>query len=37
VTQFVTIDKQQLTERVGKLSKRQMEAIFAGIDLVMWR
>jgi mRNA interferase MazF len=37
VSQLVTIDKQQLVERVGKLRKRQMETIFAGIDLVMGR
>ena len=37
VSQLVTIDKRQLTERVGKIPKRQMEAIFSGIDLVMGR
>ena len=37
VSQLVTIDKQQLVERVGKLRKRQMETIFAGIDLLMGR
>jgi mRNA interferase MazF len=37
VSQFVTIDKRQLTERVGKIPKRQMEAIFSGIDLIMGR
>lgn len=37
VTQIVTIDKRQLTERVGKLRKRQMDAIFSGLDLVMGR
>jgi mRNA interferase MazF len=37
VSQIVTIDKRQLTERVGRLPKRQMEAIFSGIDLIMGR
>jgi len=37
VSQVVTIDKRQLTERVGKIPKRQMEAIFSGIDLTMGR
>jgi len=37
VSQLVTIDKRQLTERVGKIPKRQMEPIFSGIDLIMGR
>ncbi len=37
VSQLVTVDKRQLTERVGKIPKRQMEAILSGIDLVMGR
>jgi mRNA interferase MazF len=37
VSQLMTIDKRQLTERVGKIPKRQMEAIFSGIDLIMGR
>jgi len=37
VSQLVTVDKRQLTERVGKIPKRQMEAIFSGIDLVLGR
>lgn len=37
VSQIVTVDKRQLTERVGRVPKRQMEAIFSGIDLVMGR
>jgi mRNA interferase MazF len=37
VSQIVTIDKRQLTERRGKVPKRQMEAIFSGIGLVMGR
>ena len=37
VSQLVTIDKRKLTERVGSIPKRQMEAIFSGIDLIMGR
>ena len=37
VSQIVTVDKRQLTERVAKVPKRQMEAIFSGIDLIMGR
>jgi mRNA interferase MazF len=37
VSQIITIDKRQLTERVGKLQKRHMDAIFSGLDLVMGR
>ncbi|MFM7845400.1 MAG: type II toxin-antitoxin system PemK/MazF family toxin [Planctomycetota bacterium] len=37
VSQLITIDKRQLTERVGKILKRQMEAIFSVIDLIMGR
>ncbi len=37
VSQLVTIDKQQLTQRVGRLRKSQMDQIFAGIDLAMGR
>jgi mRNA interferase MazF len=37
VTQLVTIDKQQLSERVGRLPKRPLEGIFSGIDLILGR
>lgn len=37
VSQLVTIDKRQLTERVGSIPKRQMGAIFSGIDLILGR
>ena len=37
VSQIVTIDRSLLTEEVGKLSKRQLELVFAGIDIVMGR
>jgi mRNA interferase MazF len=36
-SQLVTIDKRQLTERVGRIPQRQLEAIFSGIDRVMGR
>jgi mRNA interferase MazF len=37
VTQLVTIDKRQLSERVGRVAKRPMEVIFSGIDLILGR
>lgn len=37
VSQLVTVDKRLLIERTGKVSKRQMEGIFSGIDLIMGR
>lgn len=37
VSQLVTIDKRQLTERVGSIPKRQMGAILSGIDLILGR
>jgi mRNA interferase MazF len=37
VSQLVTVDKRLLIERTGKVSKRQMEGLFSGIDLIMGR
>ena len=37
VSQLVTIDKRQLSERVGKVPRKQMEGVFSGIDLIMGR
>ena len=37
VSSIVSIDKAQLTKRVGKLSKRNVDAILAGIDVVLGR
>jgi mRNA interferase MazF len=37
VSHLVTVDKRQLTERVGKIPNRQMEGIFSGIDRIMDR
>jgi len=33
----VTLDRGLLTERVGRISKKQLELVFAGLDLVMGR
>jgi mRNA interferase MazF len=35
VSQIVTIDKDLLTERVGKLSRAKLELLLAGIDIVL--
>ncbi len=37
VTQIVTLDKTELTERVGKLSRRTLELVLSGIDVVLGR
>ncbi len=37
VSQIVTLDRDLLTERVGRLSKRQLELVFSGLDIVMGR
>lgn len=37
VSQLVTIDKIQLTERVGRLPAAKLELILAGIDIVLGR
>jgi len=37
VSQIVTLDKDLLTERVGKLPRAKLELIFSGIDIVMGR
>jgi mRNA interferase MazF len=36
-SQIVTLDRDFFTEAVGKLSKRQLELILAGIDIVLGR
>lgn len=36
-SQIVTLDRELLTEEVGKLSKRQFELILAGIDTILGR
>jgi mRNA interferase MazF len=37
VSQLVTVDKSNLTERVGKLPKAKLQSVFFGIDVVMGR
>ncbi len=37
VSQIVTLDRAVLTERVGRVSKKQLELVFAGLDLVLGR
>jgi len=36
-SQLITLDRTLLTEEVGKLSKRQLDLILAGIDIVLGR
>lgn len=37
VTQVVTLDKTDLTDRVGKLSAAKMNAVLAGVDTLLGR
>jgi mRNA interferase MazF len=37
VSQVITIDKSDLDERVGKLSRSKLELLFSGIDVVLGR
>ena len=37
VSQVVTLDRQALTERVGRLSASNLELVLAGIDVVLGR
>ena len=37
VSLMVAIDKDQLIERVGKVTPRKLELVLAGIDLVLGR
>ncbi|MGC4000933.1 MAG: type II toxin-antitoxin system PemK/MazF family toxin [Anaeromyxobacter sp.] len=37
VSRIVTLDREVLTERVGRVSRKQLELVFAGLDLVMGR
>jgi mRNA interferase MazF len=36
-SQIITLDRALLTEDVGKLSKRQIELVLSGIDIVLGR
>ena len=37
VTALVTVDRSQLTERIGKLSNKQLDLVVQGINLVLGR
>lgn len=37
VSQLVTLDKRDLTERVGQLSRTKLELVLSGIDVVFGR
>ena len=37
VSQIVTLDKSDLTERVGKLPKAKLELVLSGVDVVLGR
>ena len=37
VSLMVALDKQQLTERVGKIPRRQVDLVVAGIDVILGR
>ena len=36
-SQIITLDRELLTEEVGKLSKRQLELMLSGIDIILGR
>jgi mRNA interferase MazF len=37
VSQIVTVDREFLTERVGKLARAKLELILVGIDVILGR
>jgi mRNA interferase MazF len=37
VSQIITLDRAVLTERVGRVSKKQLELVFSGLDVVLGR
>jgi mRNA-degrading endonuclease toxin of MazEF toxin-antitoxin module len=37
VSQIVTLDRDLLTERMGKLPQAKLELLYAGIDVVLGR
>jgi mRNA interferase MazF len=37
VSQLVTLDKTDLTERTGKLARPKLELVLSGIDVVLGR
>ena len=36
-SQIITLDRELLTDDVGKLSKRQLELVLSGIDIILGR
>ena len=36
-SQIITLDRELLTEEVGKLSKRQLELVLSGVDIILGR
>jgi len=37
VSQIITLDRSLLTERVGRVSQKQLALLFAGLDIVLGR
>jgi mRNA interferase MazF len=37
VSQLVTLDRTQLTDRVGKVSRRKLDLVLAGVDTMLGR
>ena len=37
VSQILSVDKEMLTERAGKVQRKHVELVFAGLDLVLGR
>jgi mRNA interferase MazF len=37
VSQLVTLDRAHLTDRVGKVSRRKLDLVLAGIDTMLGR
>ena len=37
VSQIITLDRNLLTRRAGRISKRQLELVFSGLDVVLGR
>ncbi len=37
VSLIVSLDKQQLTERVGKITRRPLDLVLSGIDVILGR
>lgn len=37
VSQIVTLDRALLTERVGRISRKQLDLVLAGLDIVLGR